>query len=146
MRTYCAKKPLSTMLATSKNVLFPGHNHRLTTGTDDLTIWLSPEHQIWLDSVREVYNFESVLCPISFHVTRNKLCLNQVHFILTPLSGMQRYKCFVSVSVLPSSSSSSAKNDAFLSWRSCALIPSPMARRWEVGIGWSPDFISSSST
>ena len=23
------------MLATSKNVLFPGHNHLLTTGTDD---------------------------------------------------------------------------------------------------------------
>ena len=23
------------MLATSKNVLFPGHNHMLTTGTDD---------------------------------------------------------------------------------------------------------------
>ena len=27
-----------TMLATSKNVLFPGHNHLLTTGTDDLTL------------------------------------------------------------------------------------------------------------
>ena len=27
---------VSTMLATSKNVLFPGHNHLLTTGTDDL--------------------------------------------------------------------------------------------------------------
>ena len=24
------------MLATSKNVLFPGHDHLLTTGTDDL--------------------------------------------------------------------------------------------------------------
>ena len=29
---------LSTMLATSKNVLFPGNNHLLTTGTDDLTL------------------------------------------------------------------------------------------------------------
>ena len=29
---------LTTMLATSKNVLFPGHNHLLTTGTDDLTL------------------------------------------------------------------------------------------------------------
>ena len=33
------KKPtihhLTTMLATSKNVLFPGHNHLLTTSTDD---------------------------------------------------------------------------------------------------------------
>ena len=33
------KKPtihqVTTMLATSKNVLFPGHSHLLTTGTDD---------------------------------------------------------------------------------------------------------------
>ena len=29
----------TTMLATSKNVLFPGHNHLLTTGTDDPTLW-----------------------------------------------------------------------------------------------------------
>ena len=33
------------MLATSKNVLFPGHNHLLTTGADDPSIWLSPERQ-----------------------------------------------------------------------------------------------------
>ena len=33
------------MLATYKNVWFPGHNHLLTTGTDDLTLWLSSEHQ-----------------------------------------------------------------------------------------------------
>ena len=26
---------VTTMLATSKNVLFPGHKHLLTTGTDD---------------------------------------------------------------------------------------------------------------
>ena len=26
------------MLATSKNALFPGHNHLLTTGTDDSTL------------------------------------------------------------------------------------------------------------
>ena len=38
---HCAKKAtidqVTTMLAwaTSKNVLFPGHNHLLTTGTDD---------------------------------------------------------------------------------------------------------------
>ena len=36
------------MLATSKNVLFPGHNHLLTTGTDDPTLWLSPE---WMAAV-----------------------------------------------------------------------------------------------
>ena len=33
------------MLATSKNVLFPGHNHLLTTGADDPTLKLSPDHQ-----------------------------------------------------------------------------------------------------
>ena len=36
---YTAKKPtihqVTTMLATSKNVQFSGHNHLLTTGTDD---------------------------------------------------------------------------------------------------------------
>ena len=26
---------VTTMLATSRNILFPGHNHLLTTGTDD---------------------------------------------------------------------------------------------------------------
>ena len=36
---------VTTMLATSKNVQFPGHNHLLTTGTDDPTLCLSPEHQ-----------------------------------------------------------------------------------------------------
>ena len=29
---------VTTMLTTSKNVLFPGHNHLLTTGTDDPTL------------------------------------------------------------------------------------------------------------
>ena len=29
---------VTTMLATSKNVLFPGHSHLLTTGADDLTL------------------------------------------------------------------------------------------------------------
>ena len=33
------------MVAISKNVLFPGHNHLLTTDTDDPTLWLSCEHQ-----------------------------------------------------------------------------------------------------
>ena len=36
---------VTTMLATSKNVLFPGHNHLLTTSADDLTLWLSPKQQ-----------------------------------------------------------------------------------------------------
>ena len=37
---------LTTMLATSKIVLFPGPNHLLTTSAHDLTLWLSPEHQV----------------------------------------------------------------------------------------------------
>ena len=36
---HCAKKPtihqVTTMLVTSNNVLFLGHNHQLTTGIDD---------------------------------------------------------------------------------------------------------------
>ena len=39
------KKPLSTMLAASKNVLLPVHNHLLTAGTDNTTLWLSPKRQ-----------------------------------------------------------------------------------------------------
>ena len=40
-QSLCAKATIhqvTTMLATSKNVLFPGHNHLLTTGTDDPTL------------------------------------------------------------------------------------------------------------
>ena len=40
------------MLATSTNVLFPGHNHLLTTGADDLTASegdkVSGHHHRWL--------------------------------------------------------------------------------------------------
>ena len=36
---------LTTMLSTSKSVLFPGHNHLLTTSTDDPTLWLPPDGQ-----------------------------------------------------------------------------------------------------
>ena len=38
MYTHCTKNTIhqvTAMLATSKNVLFPGHNHLLTTGTDE---------------------------------------------------------------------------------------------------------------
>ena len=38
---HCTKKPLhqvTTMLLTSTNIQFPGHNHLLTTGADDLTL------------------------------------------------------------------------------------------------------------
>ena len=46
--TLCKKATIhqvTTMLATSKNVLFPSHNRLPTTGADDRTLWLSPEHQ-----------------------------------------------------------------------------------------------------
>ena len=33
---------LTTMLPTSNNILFPGHNHLLTTGADDPSLYLSP--------------------------------------------------------------------------------------------------------
>ena len=36
---------LNSMLSTSRNVLFTGHNHLLTTGTDDLTFLLLLESQ-----------------------------------------------------------------------------------------------------
>ena len=33
---------VTTILATSKNVLLPPANHLLTTGADDPSLWLSP--------------------------------------------------------------------------------------------------------
>ena len=41
---------VTTMLATFNNVLFPGHNHLLTTSTDDPTLWVSPKSAggLWL--------------------------------------------------------------------------------------------------
>ena len=36
---------VTTMLATSKNVLFLAHNHLLTTGTDNPMLWLSPKRR-----------------------------------------------------------------------------------------------------
>ena len=35
----------TAMVSTSKDVLFPGDNHLLTTGADDPTLWLLLEHQ-----------------------------------------------------------------------------------------------------
>ena len=37
---------VTIMLATSRSVLLPGHNHLLITGTDDLTLWLSKRRDI----------------------------------------------------------------------------------------------------
>ena len=36
---------VTTILSISKNVLFPGHNHLLTSGIDDPILWLSYERQ-----------------------------------------------------------------------------------------------------
>ena len=54
---HCAKQArnplLTTMWATSKKVLFPGHNHLLTTGTDDPSLdrWCSGYNQTAESSV-----------------------------------------------------------------------------------------------
>ena len=47
------------MLATFKNVLFPGHNHLLTTGTDDISVycWLSADNQSVRSSVPVVISY-----------------------------------------------------------------------------------------
>ena len=53
----------TTMLATSKNVLFLYHNHLLTIGADDSTLWLSPEPQPSNTSIlflREEQYFKSI--------------------------------------------------------------------------------------
>ena len=39
---------LTTMLSTSKNVLFPGHNHLLTTRADDLTLLIISRAPAWV--------------------------------------------------------------------------------------------------
>ena len=56
---------VATMLATSKNVLFPGHNHLLTTITDDPTLSLSPKCHLFVSILfitilpfRLIYSFQ----------------------------------------------------------------------------------------
>ena len=67
--------PLTTMLSTSKNVLFPGHNHLLTIAADDPSFKLPcrlftegsvipPEHRLMLVS----FHRECI------HDTKNKSC------------------------------------------------------------------------
>ena len=50
---------VTTMLATSKNVLFPGHNHLLTTSTDDPTLWLLPKRQRGWSLVLQTYGYKN---------------------------------------------------------------------------------------
>ena len=52
LRQNATRHQVTSILATSKSVLFPGHNHLLTTGTDDSTLiigWAPASHQYrWL--------------------------------------------------------------------------------------------------
>ena len=75
-----------TMLATCKNILFPGHNHLLTTGTDDLTLWISPEHQ-WV--------FTELFCKdFSLHSSEQILvCSPQCAFLHYIPSVCFSYRC-----------------------------------------------------
>ena len=52
---------VTTILATSKNVLFLNHYHLLTTGTDDPTLWLSPDHQREWQSSRNKSSANTIL-------------------------------------------------------------------------------------
>ena len=61
------------MLATSKNVLFPSHNHLLTTGTDDPTLVIarvtSGKHGVYLvDSRIFAPCFQYIFTQIECHL------------------------------------------------------------------------------
>ena len=66
------------MLATSKNVLFPGHNHLLTTGPDDPTLWLSPKCK------HSSYLVESDFFAHCDELTSHDILLRDVFFELLP--------------------------------------------------------------
>ena len=73
------------MLATSKNVLFPGHNHLLTTGADDPTLWLLPEHHHFIDSTSRsrrsgIRNVSHLLVCVLASVTVCAFCSD--HFVV----------------------------------------------------------------
>ena len=57
------------MLATSKNVLLPGHNQLLTTVTDDQTLWLSAEHEqmILFVDIFQIPKLKRSHCPLLQH-------------------------------------------------------------------------------
>ena len=59
------------MLVTSTNVLFPGHNYLLTTGTDDPTLSLLPEHQRVVRQGR------------SYHSTPDREGKEKLHYLAT---------------------------------------------------------------
>ena len=72
---------VTTMLTTSKNVLYRGHNHPLTTGTDDPTLWLSPEHQRAFWTVWDMLLFakETMALPAVFHNYDQALHIQMYH-------------------------------------------------------------------
>ena len=58
MNVYTGQKAtihqLTTMLVSYKNVIFPDHNHLLTSSADDPILWLSPE-QVVLTWKQDIY-------------------------------------------------------------------------------------------
>ena len=97
-RTSTAQKAtihqVTTMLATSKNSLCPGHNHLITTGADDPTLWLSPEHQRgwWLKwRVIEVASMVVAWWIVAFFPREELCCSDHLH-------NEQMWACFTSPS------------------------------------------------
>ena len=64
-----------TMLATSTNVLFPGHNHLLTTGTNDPSLLCNKYNT---NTVKYHYCESDISCS-SIHVQRCIITINFMH-------------------------------------------------------------------
>ena len=62
-KSHCIHQ-ITTMLATSKNVLFLGHNHLLATGTVDPTLWLLPEQLFCAVSTLSYTTVKNVMSAI----------------------------------------------------------------------------------
>ena len=82
-----------TMLTTSNNVLFPGHNHLLTAGTYDPTLWLSPKRQQvkghlyqWLAWWLPGGFLRSDFFLMTSDVVTDTRCENNIHFSSKPLN------------------------------------------------------------
>ena len=90
--TQCKKATIhqvTTMLATSETVLFPGHNHLLTTGTDDcsgnnqsvwpsvllVSRWLGPWNRTFLEVASMVVTWWIVaFCSVKTYIKVQKMC------------------------------------------------------------------------
>ena len=63
------------MLSISKNVLFPGHNHLLTTGADDLTLYrLSKKGAAFIDPLTNDENHCHLHAPNQLWGEQTPLC------------------------------------------------------------------------